>query len=1430
MRIDPGQFAVLNQAASKSPRFVLSIEYETESLYLTSHTGITSVPGIVIDGVLQEPDAISQRIRPDEGRSEIGTLTFAVIDKDSAFTNYVRNNLQTDNEGVRLRTARFFVGYEGLDFTGFVLFQTQVIKSVSYDKGIYRVSCNDITREQKKDIFEPKTTTLRDSITATATTVPVYLTTGFSTIVHGTSWSDAPSATVLYIRIDKEIIRATGTTSDSFTGCTRGALNTKAVAHEVDPAAEAERRPKVEEVIYLELPALKMALAVMTGTLYGSANVLPSHWNLGIDAALVRDADFAAMTDLWTTADDAAGFILRFQDLKKIDGKKFLESEIFQPTGVYQVIYSDGDIGLKRMNQVLSDAAHVVTIDDDRVTEIGELQHDLDGMINNFVVDWSWDGQEFKRRSAFIDQQSVGAHRASKLKVMSFKGVHGSRHTDSVIRKRLDAFRDRYAEPPERITISALPSFNPIEIGDIVLLRLLSVRDYAGSLTFIQRAFEVQHTACNFRTGRVTLELFGSTARASVESPTTNTTALPDAFYNSSGVALSTVVTMIGNVTQPGTFNLAGNADLNNSAAIYYHLGDLEIGSSTILTSNLNVQLRVRGFVTVNGDIDGVGRGKTGVADNSSINSAVMGTPGFLGNARGMDGVKWWPSVRGTPFLLETRPARLTQGQYASFPFLELSVVGNTLVGLPSDLRGTSGGPGEKVINVTNGVAANGGTGADSGAGIAIICRGLSFGASGSINLSGNSSAATSLSFADSYPGSGGAGCPGGLFIGLDGGALSLPDVGGRFTGATGTVPIQGNPMGMRERHQPQQTFDQRPYAGYLDEAYISALDMSNAAHRIQYIPAPQTATPDASTKPPAPTALVATGGAGFIAVRVTLPDFDTFDIVEVFASIDNNRANSVKIGEGRQAEFKIEVPPLSVRYFWSRVRRVGLNNLTVVSEWFPSGATSGVGGISLESPSAVFLDTFEHQDWASAYELISGSGFTITYPTDGEFSGRVIQAAGGQFWIQSRANLPYDANTLYRIEARVRRTAAGSGGAGTQLCWVGVSGVAANGTTYINESGSDSPTSQHYNCIRGLDLSGVALDTWVTAVGYFRGHATSGFGVAPHIDAPTPLYTGVRFFRPLLILNYNGGNGTQQCDYIRVERLTSPDDSDNSLKKRLAPDAEFSFSTDQFYWYTFTNGGSAPSISLTGGNVAGRASMTGDSNQKQLVSRRIPAQQAVNGEVYTVTMRWRRTGTITGTGGAVIATLIRHAREPAANLTWSNTDAFSQVGGIALLTAELNAATVDEWQEMAAVSLVVPQSGYGGGDLPWISVEALMNGAVTGGTIEIDLLDATPGNNGQQRRRTYTGTSTLSLFDLMNEVVYDSASAGTLTIPNGAHTLEGARVFFHQVNTGLLTISAASGSLLSPPNTSGNRAVSGRYARAYAEARGGNWYLSGDL
>lgn len=1941
MRDDGYQFKNANESKSKEPRYVVAIIFDVGSIYITSHSDIASVPGIVLQGCLKRPSAISQRVVPDEGRSEIGTFSFDVIDVGSDFTDEVRAKLAA-GKGLREKSVRLYVGYRGFDFSAFQLFQTQLISNVSYEQGVYTVSCEDITREQRSDVFDVKLTTLAASCSATDTTITVADTSQFLPINHGSAYSDGPSLRVYYFKIEREIIRATGKTSTTFTGCTRGVINTLAAPHVVDSTTAQDRRLRVEEFCYIEGPAPKVALAMLTGGIFqswpanllgaeggvevdtnldGIANgwtkfvggpgdvsrvytaslvagsspftataqrlinvsvtnaqdsgmewirgcasgltftascyirtnatgkvillmrftdaagaglgdstsafvagdsiahfaqvtgvapsgthqvsaiirginangeffefdnvmlelgstvhpytsiplegVLPKHWHVGMQPESVKFTDFITIgADLWDIADDSAGFATRFEGLIKQDGKRFLEKEIYLLLGSYSPIYSDGTVGLRRLPAMVSDAAFVGTLSERNLVSVGELQHDYKSLHNRIRITWGFDLGlgDYTRDTLFIDGLSISIHGEAPVQEYSFRGLHSGIHTENIIKVRFDTIRDAYSYPPQRIDVRVVPSLNRYEVGDVLRIQCRNVRDFAGAVGDIDRSFVVLRRSIDFVSGDVTLELFGSTLRPSTGAPSTEVTApLPDAYYNSAGVALNAVVSMTGNTVNVGTYALPGNANVNNSAAIYYHLGDLVIPNGVTFNITNNVQLRARGFITFNGAVIGNGQGLAGVSDPGGSGlpaTPIAGNPGFIGNSRGWDGIDLF-LLKAPPsrdFLgFKTIPVAIARGKYESWPTLQLEVLGTTLKGIPDDLRGTGGPPGGRLFfsGIDNHTHA-GGTGGAGGGGLVLVSRGVSFGVSSQIRLNGidtTSPGSVAENKETLYRGAGGAGGPGACLILLDGNSLLFPNASGIFQAKTGTITQPGDPL--TQRKYGQFGYLDESLSGFLDEAVISNFDMSVAALKIQYLPSTQAPAADDRGLPAAVTSITATPGSGFITVRVGLPPLDTFDAVEIWAAITNDRTGAVRIARGRMDEFQHDLGVLVTRYYWARTVRASPLGIELVSEWNPVSSTAGVvattlnpggwtpittaaggatmiatastieksGGtsawdsqaysaesypacavsfrtadathaliiglnsdpttdanytsidfawdagnagtcalqengvnvasagsytasnvflitydgeyaryfkdnvliravpypglmLSLDSSfftpggkaldvklnsqpkvtdrnsfvvsgnakyagttirkvggssawdsqaysidghtegafasarsndtshlgafglsfnpaasahhstidfavlfdtsgfiyidelgsvsgpfvaytnadvlsvrqvgdriiyakngtpfrsvpktssaplffdsslfhpecvlldvafapagrgpeadtNAVYLETFE-EPWESRFQAVANSGSLVSsYPTNGVFGGKVLRAVQ-QIWLQDNRNVPFDPTFLYRITAAIRRIS----GSSNVLVYVGVAGVAADGVTLINDSGSNTTSSQHYNCARAFDMNTITAGDWVTFTGYFRGTASSGSVglVAANVDSPTPLYTGVKYMRPLLIMNYSSGTGTMECDFIKIERLINPDDADNTEKRRVVPDAEFSRSIGIDYWWSLVGGsGVAPVITLTGGLVDGKASFSprsGGTSEATLISRPRPPHYALVGELYTITIRWRRTGTYSSGPPFIVAKLIRHDQDGS-----SGTFAFTfgsdfQIGPGSLVIIADTSFTVNQWYETSAIcSVPEVDTGLTSSAMRYLSVMASVAGGTTGdASLEIDYVNMTKGTATSPATKRYTtaGFTNLAREDLFLDNIYDNTGAFTFNLPI-ATLWPKARVYFTQENTGVVTIAYPSGTLISSPNTTGSRNLAGRYAKAYAEWNGTQWRLVGQL
>lgn len=997
MRIDLPAFAGLNLAQNKSPRYVIGLIYTIASPHFTSHPGIINVPGVPIDNVLQNLSGTSQQLFPREGRSTISSFSFELADVAGAVTDELREQLTTNAEGLRGNDVRVFVGYTD-DFNDFVRVQTPVVQDVTFDGTRYVIKCGDRTRQLRSKIFDNKKTNLDATLDAIQTTITVLSTTKFIQVQHTASFSDAPSTLIGYIQIKDsgEIISYTGKTATQFTGCLRERFGTQAKPVDFDATVIDDRKPEVIEFIYLEMPAPQMMLAVMTGDIDGTSptDTLPAHWHLGLSPADIRTSDYLNIgNDLYDTTDVNKGLVVRFTHLEKVTGKAFIEKELHLLIGTFAPVYSDGTIGLKRINKIPKDAAFTTEIGDNEIVKISAVQHDQNDLANQFQVDWNYNGEDFTRRIFFTDSTSISIHGTSDVLAFEFKGLHGSRHTDPLIRQRINALRDRYAAPPLRLTVEVIPSLNQIEIGDVVRVNMPLLRDYTDTGPLL-RSFEVQRAQVNWKTGAVSLNLFGSSALADSDPAISDAQALDDSYYDSQGVALSTVLTIVADaVTANGTVN--GNDDMNNAGAIFYHLGNLTINAGVLVNITKNVQLRIRGFLTINGDIDGIGGGLVGTASPDTVGLPVVtagreGLPGYVGNSRSGDGI----IMADSPFTIAFSkhwPGVHTLGNHLAFPALNLEAVKNgsplvadQLDGLPTDMQGTSGGAGAPLLDKTKDTNAIGGAGGASGAGLAIVCRGIGFGASGGIDLSGDDGLSVGV-FAsggiDWQPGSGGAGGPGSLFVGLDGNAIGFPDL-TKFTAETGLVPFPGTEATWRTSEF-LGWVGAEPFAGLNDASQIiSGAVLDNAALGIFYIPNPDQAAIDSIIGPIAPDSLVVTGISNALALAWDNVEQTDFLYIEVVRATTNDRSLGIIIASPQGDEYTD--PSSGTFFYW--IRKVDADGIK--SNFFPLSATAGISGTSIAGVASSFHNGFEAGDEFDAWQKHASETGTLTAEITTVFSG----------------------------------------------------------------------------------------------------------------------------------------------------------------------------------------------------------------------------------------------------------------------------------------------------------------------------------------------------------------------------------------------------------------------------------------------------------
>lgn len=803
------RFARASALAQLKPRMTVAMYFDdtqTDVVYFTSHDDIGRPEGaIAVDGVLENFSGGTQKVDPKNSTSSIGSVSFDLLDRDGIVSTLLAERF-AEGKSPRHKKIVFYYGFgeytdgfnnatgdeldesftefSTLDWLDYVPRFTMVVNDYSWQDGVVSFTAEDVQRLEITDIFVADTTNLTSTITAEQLVIPCALTITsdtFQTIEHDYSYSDRPGETVQYIQIGNEVICHNGLIDDSTYGVSfnvlqRGALNTLAVAHEVDSSAQDDRKTPITEFIYLEGPALKLLYAIQTGILYDQGGaMLPEHWTQAIPVEYVRLSDYLnAGPLLWDTSTNT-GRKLRFEGYEKIDGAKFIETEILPWLSGFRPVYNDGSIGFKKLSTVLSGASYVFELNDDNIISFGKFNHALSDVINDISIEWdySFQKEEYLQTSRIIDAQSISKYSTAKAQSYSFKGVKSSNQTDQDLRNFFDGLRNRYSAGGIKLDCQVLPKINFLDVGDIVRIKSNTVRDPITGLE-LDRVFEIQQVTPNQRTGNMGLQLFASAEAAGEFEVISNGTVLTDDFYVEKG---RDIKTFTGYKDGELTLNVVFVGGDTMGEGVFYHDGDLTIPYGVTIQLEKNVQFRIKGTFTRNGNIYGVGKGKEGgkggklfnqnsqtqielinAEDDLSTNE-TLGLAGYFGNSARSNYT--YPVTNSLDIYYSAEEFRqgnvysdpdIITGLNSNVDRLPIRNVNGTIDGIDSlDLQGSSGSgsppvvsswylftpSNEKVIVNHHSILAEGADGGNSGAGFILICRGESVGVSSTIDLSG---------------------------------------------------------------------------------------------------------------------------------------------------------------------------------------------------------------------------------------------------------------------------------------------------------------------------------------------------------------------------------------------------------------------------------------------------------------------------------------------------------------------------------------------------------------------------------------------------------------------------------------------------------------------------------------------------------------------
>jgi len=243
----------LSTQTSKVPIMILEIDGFTTK-FSSKEIDSTFKPYIMLRGTTTN---ITSQVKLEEGSSSVTRIKVAMADVNEELTvMFSPGNTVDDLLG---RLATFYLTFEGGTHPAdSIRVMSGVIDQMAFGPGTAILSIASSEQLKRQELFTQASIGLNGSHTNSVTTITVDDTTNFIN-----------EADILksYIRISDEIIRYTGTTSTTFTGCTRGALNTTAATHDDNDNVDSFYTLTGEPI---EI-ALKLMLSESTNTAFVSS-------------------------------------------------------------------------------------------------------------------------------------------------------------------------------------------------------------------------------------------------------------------------------------------------------------------------------------------------------------------------------------------------------------------------------------------------------------------------------------------------------------------------------------------------------------------------------------------------------------------------------------------------------------------------------------------------------------------------------------------------------------------------------------------------------------------------------------------------------------------------------------------------------------------------------------------------------------------------------------------------------------------------------------------------------------------------------------------------------------------------------------------------------------------------------------------------------
>jgi hypothetical protein len=233
---------------------------------------------------------------------------------------------------------------------------------------------------------------------------------------------------------------------------------------------------------------------------------------LGLSASQI---DLATMTALDCPQENIFGPWRPFQFalVKSFEGKQFLETEIFKPSGLYQVVLPNGQLSLRSMRPPAAGPSPVFTFTEANLVEFPRW--DRQAIVNQAI--WQFDaGQSgYANYETFLQATSISLYgRGNQFSVQSQGlrtelGAFGfSEWMTGRLFRRFSGADGAIKGGAPLLTVRAMLLTLPVWVGDYVALTHTKMPDITtGNLGVTNRIFEVIERQPNYASGTMQYKL-----------------------------------------------------------------------------------------------------------------------------------------------------------------------------------------------------------------------------------------------------------------------------------------------------------------------------------------------------------------------------------------------------------------------------------------------------------------------------------------------------------------------------------------------------------------------------------------------------------------------------------------------------------------------------------------------------------------------------------------------------------------------------------------------------------------------------------------------------------------------------------------------------------------------------------------------------------